>query len=59
VTKSDWDEMMAVNLNGLFFCCQAAARHLLAGGYGRIINMSSRVWLASEITPSAAHRRAA
>lgn len=42
VTESDWDEMMAVNLRGLFFACQAASRFMLAQGRGRIINMSSQ-----------------
>jgi 2-deoxy-D-gluconate 3-dehydrogenase len=42
VTESDWDEMMAVNLRGLFFACQAAGRLMLAQGRGRIINMSSQ-----------------
>jgi 2-deoxy-D-gluconate 3-dehydrogenase len=42
VTESDWDEMMAVNLRGLFFCCQAAGRIMLTQGSGRIINMSSQ-----------------
>ncbi|GMQ84565.1 MAG: D-threitol dehydrogenase [Acidimicrobiia bacterium] len=42
VTESDWDEMMAVNLRGLFFSCQAAGRLMLAQGRGRIINMSSQ-----------------
>jgi NAD(P)-dependent dehydrogenase (short-subunit alcohol dehydrogenase family) len=45
VTEADWDDMMAVNLKGLFFCCQAAARHMLAKGWGRIINMSSQASL--------------
>lgn len=45
VTEADWDELMAVNLKGLFFCCQAAARHMLSKGYGRIINMSSQASL--------------
>jgi 2-deoxy-D-gluconate 3-dehydrogenase len=45
VTEADFDEMMAVNLKGLFFCCQAAARHMLARGYGRIVNMSSQASL--------------
>src|SRR6185436_3719673 len=45
VTEADWDELMAVNLKGLFFCCQAAARHMLAKGYGRIINISSQASL--------------
>jgi 2-deoxy-D-gluconate 3-dehydrogenase len=42
VSEADWDEMMAVNLKGLFFCCQAAGRIMLEQGYGRIINMSSQ-----------------
>jgi NAD(P)-dependent dehydrogenase (short-subunit alcohol dehydrogenase family) len=42
VTEADWDEMMDVNLKGLFFCCQAAGKIMLAQGSGRIINMSSQ-----------------
>jgi len=42
VTEADWDEMMAVNLRGLFFCCQAAGRVMLEQGAGRIVNMSSQ-----------------
>ena len=29
VTEKDWDDMMAVNLKGLFFCAQAAARGMV------------------------------
>jgi 2-deoxy-D-gluconate 3-dehydrogenase len=42
VTEADWDEMMAVNLKGLFFCCQAGGQIMLQQRYGRIINMSSQ-----------------
>jgi 2-deoxy-D-gluconate 3-dehydrogenase len=42
VTERDWDEMMNVNLKGLFFCCQAVGKHMLKQGHGRIINMSSQ-----------------
>ena len=42
VTEIDWDQMMDVNLRGLFFACQAAGRIMLAQGRGRIINMSSQ-----------------
>jgi len=45
VTEADFDELMAVNLRGLFFSCQAAARHLLARGRGRIVAMSSQASL--------------
>jgi NAD(P)-dependent dehydrogenase (short-subunit alcohol dehydrogenase family) len=42
VTEADWDEMMDVNLKGLFFASQAAAKLMLAQGRGRIINLSSQ-----------------
>jgi len=45
VTETDWDGMIDVNLKGLFFCCQAAARRMLPRGEGRIINMSSQASL--------------
>jgi NAD(P)-dependent dehydrogenase (short-subunit alcohol dehydrogenase family) len=41
-TEEEWDELMAVNLKGLFFACQAAGRHMVERGYGRIVNMSSQ-----------------
>ncbi|MBP8974238.1 MAG: SDR family oxidoreductase [Anaerolineae bacterium] len=43
VTEADWDALLDVNLKGLFFCCQAAARVMLPRGYGRIVNMSSQL----------------
>lgn len=45
VTEQDWDQMMAVNLKGLFFCCQAAGRLMLEQGSGRIVNISSQAGL--------------
>jgi NAD(P)-dependent dehydrogenase (short-subunit alcohol dehydrogenase family) len=42
VTEDEWDEVMAVNLRGLFFACRAAGRHMVQRGFGRIINMSSQ-----------------
>ena len=42
VTETDWDELLDVNLKGLFFACQAAGRHMVDRGYGRIVNMSSQ-----------------
>jgi NAD(P)-dependent dehydrogenase (short-subunit alcohol dehydrogenase family) len=45
VTEADWDEMMAVNLKGLFFVSQAVGRHMVDRGYGRIVNLSSQAGL--------------
>lgn len=43
VTQKDWDEMMDLNVRGTFFCAQAAARHMLPRGCGRIINITSQL----------------
>jgi len=42
VTEADWNEIMDVNLKGLFFCCRAAGRIMLGQGQGRIVNLSSQ-----------------
>ncbi len=42
VMEQDWDDMMSVNLRGLFFCSQAAGRIMVKNHYGRIVNMSSQ-----------------
>lgn len=47
VTEADWDEMMNVNLKGLFFCSQQAGKYMIKNGYGRIINMSSQASLVA------------
>lgn len=45
LTEADWDEMMNVNLKGLFFLTQAVARSMVRQGYGRIISLSSQAGL--------------
>ena len=40
VTQADWENLLSINLNGVFYCCQAAARVMQATG-GVIINLSS------------------
>ena len=41
-TEADWDLVQNVQLKGVFFACQAAARHMAEAGIrGRIINISS------------------
>ena len=45
VTESDWDEMMGVNLRGLFFVTQAVARSMVERRHGRIISLSSQAGL--------------
>jgi 2-deoxy-D-gluconate 3-dehydrogenase len=40
-TEDDWDQVMNVNLKTAFFLSQAAARHMLENGRGKIINIAS------------------
>ncbi|SPE60758.1 3-oxoacyl-(acyl-carrier-protein) reductase FabG [Verrucomicrobia bacterium] len=43
MTKSMWDEVMRVNLDGVFHTTQLALQDMLGSGWGRIINISSIV----------------
>jgi NAD(P)-dependent dehydrogenase (short-subunit alcohol dehydrogenase family) len=52
VTEKDFDYTIAVNLKGTFFASQAAARHMIRQGYGRIINMGSQAGFAALPTES-------
>ncbi|SDV50374.1 3-oxoacyl-[acyl-carrier protein] reductase [Chitinasiproducens palmae] len=40
-TSADWRRVMAVNLDGVFYCIRAALPGMVARGYGRIVNISS------------------
>lgn len=41
VTPEEWRRVVDVNLNGVFWCCQAVGRHMLARGRGTIVNIAS------------------
>src|SRR5579885_1936172 len=41
LTEQDWDFIHSVNLKATFFCCQQAARRMIDGNGGRIVNISS------------------
>jgi NAD(P)-dependent dehydrogenase (short-subunit alcohol dehydrogenase family) len=45
VTADLWREMLAVNLEGVFHCCQAALADLLADPDGRIVTVASMAGL--------------
>jgi NAD(P)-dependent dehydrogenase (short-subunit alcohol dehydrogenase family) len=40
-TDEHWRFHIEVNLNGLFWCCRAFGRHMLAKGKGSIVNVGS------------------
>jgi NAD(P)-dependent dehydrogenase (short-subunit alcohol dehydrogenase family) len=41
VADEHWLNVIDVNLNGVFWCCRAFGRHMLAAGRGSIINLGS------------------
>jgi 2-deoxy-D-gluconate 3-dehydrogenase len=40
-SEEDWDAVIDTNLKSVFFLCQAAARHMVQQGKGKIINIAS------------------
>jgi NAD(P)-dependent dehydrogenase (short-subunit alcohol dehydrogenase family) len=40
-----WRRMLAVNLDGTFYCTQAALPEMLAAGWGRVVNVASTAGL--------------
>jgi len=36
-----WQRVIDINLHGLFYCCREVVPHMLANGYGRIVNVAS------------------
>lgn len=40
-TPEEWQRLIDIDLSGTFYCAQAAARHMVKNGYGRIINLAS------------------
>lgn len=47
MTDDDWDFVLDVNLRGYFVCARAALPHLRRGGWGRIVNISSRAYMGN------------
>ena len=41
VADEHWLNVIDVNLNGVFWCCRAFGRHMLAAGRGSIVNVGS------------------
>lgn len=41
VSDEEWDSIMETNLTGTLRGCQVFGRHMIANGYGRIINIAS------------------
>ena len=41
ISAAEWQKVMDVNINGVFFCASSVTQAMRAQGFGRIINISS------------------
>jgi 3-oxoacyl-[acyl-carrier protein] reductase len=41
MTEQEWDDVMSIDLKGVFLVSQAVAKHMIVRKYGKIINISS------------------
>ena len=46
ISGEEWDQVLTVNLKGMFHCCKAVVPLMKKQGKGKIINMSSVAALA-------------
>ncbi|HIY05942.1 MAG TPA: 3-oxoacyl-ACP reductase FabG [Candidatus Evtepia faecigallinarum] len=57
ITEAGWREMLGVNLDGVFYCCQAVLPHMIHRKQGKLITLSSmwgQVGASCEVAYSAA-----
>jgi len=41
IAEEEWDRLMAINVKGVWMCCNAVVPHMIQQEYGKIINISS------------------
>jgi len=54
-TEADWDRQLGVNLKGMFFATQEAARVMVPKRRGKIVNFASTAAFVSSSTPETAY----
>jgi NAD(P)-dependent dehydrogenase (short-subunit alcohol dehydrogenase family) len=54
-TEAEWDRQMGVNVKGVFFCAQAAARVMIPRRQGKIVNFASTSAFVSSSKPEVAY----
>jgi len=54
-TEAEWDRQMDVNVKGVFFCSQAAARVMIPRRQGKIVNFASTSAFVSSSHPEVAY----
>ena len=54
-TEEEWERQMGVNVKGVFFCCQEAARLMIPRRQGKIVNFASTSAFVSSSKPEVAY----
>jgi len=56
ITREEWGKVLAVNLDGLFFCSRAAAKSMRERGGGAIVNLASIMGFSGGLFPNPAYQ---
>lgn len=56
-TPDEWQEVLQIDLFGVYLCCRALVPGMIANGYGRVVNIASIA--GKEGNPNASHYSAA
>lgn len=56
LTADEWDQVLDVNLKGLFLCSRVAARQMKANGGGAIVNLASIMGFSGGLFPNPAYQ---
>lgn len=56
ITREEWDRVIAVNVDGLFFCSRIAARGMKQKGGGAIVNLASIMGFSGGLYPNPAYQ---
>jgi len=56
ITRAEWDRVLDVNVDGVFFCSQAAARRMKETGGGAIVNLASIMGFSGGLFPNPAYQ---
>jgi len=56
ISREEWNRVLDVNVDGLFFCSQAGARRMKDSGGGTIVNLASIMGFSGGLYPNPAYQ---
>ncbi len=52
ISVEDWNQVVSVNLTGVFLCARTAARQMIEQGLGKVVNISSIYGAVGDVFPA-------